>query len=125
MQAAEANDAGGQCVPGVLNHGQAVVADAKPAQALEPADGPLDPPADFPQTAAVRRIPLGYVREVEPSVSQEENIDASLPRRWRRISPPLYRGMFISRRIRSLRERRRICRSSRETPLPKFHQLLH
>src|SRR5437763_15314208 len=62
MQEAEANDAGGQGVPGILNHAQTVVADAHPAQALEPADGPLDHPADLPQPAAVRRLPPGDVR---------------------------------------------------------------
>src|SRR6266540_1565564 len=62
MQQAEANNAGSQRVPGVLDHGQAVVADAEPAQALQPTIGSLDHPADFPQAAAVRCPALGDVR---------------------------------------------------------------
>ncbi len=62
MQEAEANNADGHRVPGILHNGQAVVADSHPTQSLEPTDGPLDHPADFPQAAAVRRPPLGDVR---------------------------------------------------------------
>src|SRR4051794_31214868 len=47
MQEAKADDAGGQGVPGFLDHRQAVVADPHPPQPLEPTDGPLDHPADL------------------------------------------------------------------------------
>jgi hypothetical protein len=67
MQDAEANDAGGQGGPGILDDAQAVVADAQAAQPLEPANGPLHHPADLPQPAAMRCLPLGDVRLVSPS----------------------------------------------------------
>src|SRR5687768_7378408 len=56
MQDPEADDAGGQGVPGVLDDAQAVVADPHPPQTLEPTDRPLDHPADLAQAAAVRRL---------------------------------------------------------------------
>lgn len=62
MEQPEANDAGGQRVPGVLHHSQAVVADPHPAQPFEPTDGSLDHPADLAQAASVFRLPLGNVR---------------------------------------------------------------
>ena len=70
MQDAEADDAGRQRRPGVHDHAQPVVPHPHPPQPLEPTDRPLDHPADLPQPAAVRRLPLGDVR-LDPQPPQQ------------------------------------------------------
>src|SRR3954471_19355069 len=62
VQEAETNDAGRQRVPGILDHSQAVIADAEPPQSLQPTDGPLPHPPALPQPAAVGGPPPRDVR---------------------------------------------------------------
>src|SRR3954470_9802605 len=62
MQQTEADDTDREGIPGFMDDGQAVIADAQPTQSLEPTDGSLHHPADSSQAAAVRRPPLGDVR---------------------------------------------------------------
>src|SRR5438105_721871 len=53
MPNAKADDTGRQCVPCLLNHRQAVIADAHAPQSLQPADRSLHYPAHFAQAASV------------------------------------------------------------------------
>ncbi len=53
-------------------HAQRVVTRSQPMQPLEPADRPLDYPADFAQPATMRRPPLSDVRlNPQPDVETE------------------------------------------------------
>ena len=45
-----------------VNRRQPVASVAEPAEAVQPTDGPFDPPADHPESAAVGRGPLGQSR---------------------------------------------------------------
>ena len=56
MEDSKADYCEGEVEPGVDDGGVAVIADSHATQALDPAEGPFDGPADSPQSGTVRAV---------------------------------------------------------------------
>jgi len=70
MPDTEANHTDCQRVPRLLDHRQAIIADAHTPKSLQPTDRPLDYPTHFPQAAAVAALPFIDLR-LDPQPGQQ------------------------------------------------------